>query len=75
MSQQVKNSPAVQEMQVRFLGGEDPLEESINFLVYFSTQTSHLTVRTLIILISASLAPMQTFAELNKHVLLTKATK
>ena len=48
---------------------------SINFLVYFSTQTSHLTVRTLIILIFASLAPMQTFAELNKHVLLTKATK
>ena len=29
MSQQVKNSPAVQEMQVRFLGGEDPLEESM----------------------------------------------
>ena len=31
---------------------------SINFLVYLSTQTSHLIVRTFIILISASLAPM-----------------
>lgn len=42
---------------------------SINFLVYFPTQTSHLRAGNFIIFISTSLAPMQSFAELNKHVL------
>ena len=29
MTHQVKNSPAMQEMQVRFLGQKDPLEEEM----------------------------------------------
>ena len=29
MTHQVKNSPAMQEMQVRFLGQKDPLEEEV----------------------------------------------
>ena len=40
IAQLVKNLPAMQEIQVRFLGGEDPLEESM------ATHSSILAVKT-----------------------------